>query len=222
MYESITKRKKCTNNYTLPNLISPFLSLSFSLLINSVFYNVMYVFVCVLDKRYLRSFTLLSLSFSLTYSLKTSLSLIYPLPHFSPTLFSISFHFVFFSSFSSSSWTRSSDFCFVLFDVFMFCVLQITDWGRDLPKKKIIITAHVPFRYPYSPALLARLLQFTSLSSHSPTVWPLRAMTSFVHIKAKWNGQMTSWGKARAPLESVLMFFFIRTQNKQTMTVRGV
>lgn len=97
-----------------------------------------------------------------------------------------------------------------------FCVLQITDWGRDLPKKKIIITAHVPFRYPYSPSALffCSLLLFQQPAYYC--VWPLRAMTSSVYMNAnvKWRH-----GAKPGPhrVESVFWCccFFVHRTNKQ-------
>lgn len=108
-----------------------------------------------------------------------------------------------------------------------FFYLQITDWGRDLPKKKIIITAHVPFRYPlalllflHSPSALYFSLVL-SLSQITPAYCccfsaKLRPVTSSVYIKAN---DVT--GRSPGPTvsrERVLLMFFL--QNKQTMTVR--
>lgn len=148
--------------------------------------------MCVLDKRYLRSFTMLSLVLSkkLAYHWFT-LSLTFLL-QYSPSR----------SLLPASSWTRSSDFCFV-WCFHVLCVLQITDWGRDLPKKKIIITAHVPFRYPYSPALPSAVYFSLSLSlslfNHPPTAGSSCTRYDVICWQTDRNCQMTSRGKARAP-----------------------
>lgn len=91
--------------------------------------------VCVLDKRYLRSFTC-SLFLSLPHLLpKTSLSLIYPLPYYSPTF--LSFFLLQLSPFLLQVGLGPAIFLFYLmFSCFVFFLFADNRLRSRSPKKE--------------------------------------------------------------------------------------